>query len=252
MTLGPLGGGPQIGYGLGVGRGASGVDYAAKVLSYSPLGYWKLQDASGSTADDSGPNGYDGTYTGGYTLANAAGPDSTSVAYFDGTNGYVNLPAGFYGAMSRTLHTVVVWVKVNSSSTWSEVNDRGIFSISRNANQVWALMAVPNTDVWRARNRATSATLVDKDAASSASTDWVCVGMTANQSSNRLRIYINGVQVGTDGTGLGTTTNINVRAHIGAYATTTPPANYWHGWLAHVSVFNSELDSTAMADLAAI
>lgn len=51
----------------GVGFDLETSAYAIEVLSDSPVLYWKLDETSGTDADDVSGNGYDGTYVAGYT-----------------------------------------------------------------------------------------------------------------------------------------------------------------------------------------
>ena len=64
------------------------------ILALSPLGYWKLGEASGSTVADSSGNGNAGTIHGGVTLAQTGGltGDASTGALFDGSTGYITLP----------------------------------------------------------------------------------------------------------------------------------------------------------------
>lgn len=60
---------------------AAGVTLPTAIAALSPVGYWKLDEASGTTATDSSGNGRNGTYTGsGFTLQGAAGGDGSSYA----------------------------------------------------------------------------------------------------------------------------------------------------------------------------
>lgn len=68
-------------------------DYGAAVQADSPTGFWRLGEGSGSSAADSGSAGYDGTYTGGYTLGQTGpvGWGNGAATAFNGTSGYVQL-----------------------------------------------------------------------------------------------------------------------------------------------------------------
>lgn len=72
----------------------SATGYAKVVLGATPTGYWRLGEPSGTSAVDSSGGGNDGTYTGGFTLAQAGaltGDSNTAVA-LNGTSGYVSIP----------------------------------------------------------------------------------------------------------------------------------------------------------------
>jgi hypothetical protein len=85
--------------------------YYTAVIADSPLGYWRLNETSGTVAVDSSGNGRDGTYNGGVTLA-AAGAlaEGNVAAAFDGTNDYVQLPGSWGGLPAMTFEA---WVNTN-------------------------------------------------------------------------------------------------------------------------------------------
>jgi hypothetical protein len=97
--------------------------YDALVLADSPLGYWPLGEASGSTAVDEGPNGNDGTYEGAPTLGEP-GPLKDVVdiaATFNGTDYVmVGYPEELLGL---TTWTIEAWFNTRSVS-----GDRTIYA----------------------------------------------------------------------------------------------------------------------------
>ncbi|HEX5095302.1 MAG TPA: LamG-like jellyroll fold domain-containing protein, partial [Acidimicrobiia bacterium] len=96
--------------------GCSGPSYASAVLADAPRAYWRLGDTSGTTAADSSPNAYSGTYVGGVTL-NAAGAltgIANPAATFDGANDHM-IRNPFPG-MPTTAMTVDLWIKTNDTT----------------------------------------------------------------------------------------------------------------------------------------
>ena len=95
--------------------------YAPSVDQAAPYAYWRLGEASGTTATDASANNRGGTYTGGFTLG-ATGPlthDSANKAVtLNGTTGYVDVPGSGSGLHvgNGTIFTVEAWVKSNSTS----------------------------------------------------------------------------------------------------------------------------------------
>ena len=78
--------------------------YVAGVLASAPSLYYRLDDASGTTALDSSAGGHNGTYVGGVTLgAKGATPDGDTAATFDGSSGYVANSARFTNPQVFTL-----------------------------------------------------------------------------------------------------------------------------------------------------
>jgi hypothetical protein len=70
--------------------------YSQLVLADRPVGYWRLNETSGTTAADSSGNGHDGTYNGGFTLnqAGALLDDSSPSVLLNGTTGYLSTDLG--------------------------------------------------------------------------------------------------------------------------------------------------------------
>ncbi len=78
--------------------------YAADLVAAAPIGYWPLDEASGTTAFDYF-GGYDGAYSNGVTLG-APGPllgISETAATFDGGSGFVQIPQS--GTISGSAYT---------------------------------------------------------------------------------------------------------------------------------------------------
>ena len=73
--------------------GSNSAEYTATVLADEPLAYYKLDETSGTVANDSSGNGHHGTYVGGPTL-NQTPPINTGKAIrVDGTDDVMTIPA---------------------------------------------------------------------------------------------------------------------------------------------------------------
>jgi hypothetical protein len=90
--------------------GAVGNGYAASVMADGPLAYWRLGEASGTSAIDETGNGHNGLLKGGVKLGElgALAGDGDTAAYFDGTS-YVDIgdKLDFAGTASLTIEA---WV----------------------------------------------------------------------------------------------------------------------------------------------
>jgi len=91
--------------------------YQQSVLDLNPLGYWPLQETTGTIAYDMA-NGYNGTYIGGFTLAQP-GPTnlifgaSSYSALFDGFSGFVDIPEGPFNITGAI--TIMAWVNLQAA-----------------------------------------------------------------------------------------------------------------------------------------
>ncbi len=93
-----------------------GKTYQDVVLADNPVGYWRLGETSGTNAKNIGSNGIDGTYGGGFTLAQSSGLTGSSdfSTGFDGVSGSVNFtnPA----SLQLGIGTMEAWVKTTDSA----------------------------------------------------------------------------------------------------------------------------------------
>lgn len=83
--------------------------YSTEVLADYPIGYWRLGEASGTTAVDDSGNGYDGVYTNGVVLGATgllAGDVDTAIDLI-ANSGYVALPASAVEAGSQA--SIEIW-----------------------------------------------------------------------------------------------------------------------------------------------
>jgi len=79
------------------------------------VGWWKLDDASGTTAADSSKHGRNGTLQGGPSLADhsVAGRVGKALS-LDGKNGFVEI-TGYKGVAGTQPRTVAAWIKTKNS-----------------------------------------------------------------------------------------------------------------------------------------
>src|SRR5207253_1068179 len=89
--------------------------YPAAVQADSPVAYWRLDEGTGTSAADAGPNSDTGTYSGGYTVAlPGALRDPSTAVDFNGSTGKVT--AGVTGIPSgSSARTVEAWIKPNGN-----------------------------------------------------------------------------------------------------------------------------------------
>lgn len=101
---------PSLAHAACSGPGA----YGTAVCADSPLGYWRLDETSGTSAADSSGNGHPGTYASSgvtYSTVGPTGLGDTGVT-FDGTNGNMT-------GLSATNNGTTAW----SEEAWFEATD---------------------------------------------------------------------------------------------------------------------------------
>lgn len=214
--------------------------YESAIVSDNPLAYWPLNETNGSIAYDL-VGGYNGTYIGGFTLANPGVPffgfsSASDTALFDGTSAYVDVSEGPFNLTNA--FTVVAWVKVPAISHFSGILGHGDSS--------WRVSISPSGDP--AGNDGNDS----GDATSPTSilgTNWhmlayACTG-PSNAGGNGL-LYIDGVPVATNNVPNVATNNLDV--WIGGspdYGT----ARLMAGSIAQAAVFTHALSSAQVLAL---
>ena len=90
-------------------------------LALGLAGYWKLDDASGTTAIDSSTNGNNGTLTNGPTWGTGQINGATT---FDGSNDYINIPSVAAAQFGNTTFTFSGWIKTLGTDRYIAAQDR--------------------------------------------------------------------------------------------------------------------------------
>jgi hypothetical protein len=86
-----------------------------------PVGWWTLDEKTGTTAADSSANKNNGTLTGGATWATG---QIGGAVQLNGTDGYVSLPIG--SLISKlTSSTFAIWANFQSGGSWTRILDFG-------------------------------------------------------------------------------------------------------------------------------
>jgi uncharacterized protein YjdB len=100
--------------------------YQQAMLSGNPIGYWPLNESSGTIAYDL-IGGYNGTYTGTYALGQAGPTNSffggSASAVFDGASGHVDISGTPFNITNAV--TVIAWVNILSGPTFDGLFGHG-------------------------------------------------------------------------------------------------------------------------------
>jgi Concanavalin A-like lectin/glucanases superfamily/IPTL-CTERM motif len=85
--------------------------YQDEVLADNPVAYYRFEETSGTTADDTTANANSGTYTNGVLLDQASAAKLGRAARFDGIDDFVNTPRGI-----ATSFTLEMWINTTAAS----------------------------------------------------------------------------------------------------------------------------------------
>jgi hypothetical protein len=206
--------------------------YAQAVLDSSPVGYWRLGESNGVAIDSSPIAGtQNGTYAGfGATNLGQPGPRSTdfvnaqALAGFeadnlaprfagnnDGGNDVVTIPdAGVFNFTSTLQFTLEAWV----NATTAQESGGAIFAKGTGGGgEQFAIDIVGGVFRFFCRNSAAAATVVSASVGPNGT--WQHLVGVFEQSAGRMKIYVNGVEVGS-GTPPASLLNTSHEVSIGA------------------------------------
>jgi len=227
---------------------AGGATYADKVLGYSPIAYWTLAE---DAADSSG-NGYDGTASS--VTYGSDGPDGGGHGVFNGTSSYIDVyGAGLASAFDPNLLTVSFWMRVSGAGVWTDSTNRTMFKLREDGfNELYFRKSSTDNTLFFTYTQNGTAKLVSTTSLGG-ETGWHHLAMTATVAGDEMKVFIDGAQVDSTQTGLGSgawTTLNSVASVIGARNTT--PSFLFSGDLAHCAVFDYVLTPAQVADLATV
>jgi hypothetical protein len=168
------------------------VSYSSEVLADSPLAYYRLGEASGTTMTDSSGNGRDGTYPDAPTLgvSGLLTGDADTAANFNGTSDYGNIADAAW--LEVTTITVEAWIKPDQVSALVDVvsHDGG----NETNGRMWILRTTTGGKaefvVWTAADQSSARVITG--------TTTLVVGSTyhlaGTYDGTTARLYVNGAQ----------------------------------------------------------
>jgi hypothetical protein len=191
-----------------------------------------------------------GVYTG-VTLGEEGIGDGRTCPLFDGVNDYVNIfTTTFRDAFDEDEGSMMVWAKVADAGVWTDGVSRRALTVGVDGNN---RVLLQKSVVANAFEYLYTAGGVSKLRASTiSSVDWNVFAITWSKSADEVRAYLAGTQQGTTLNGLGVWVG-NLSANttvIGAGSTV--PAAVFHGYLAHVAIWDRPLTLTEIEDLAVL
>jgi hypothetical protein len=234
--------------------------YEEKVLSYSPIAYWPLNETSGTTADNAeGTAARDGTYARNVTtMTTGTGiGDGNTAPLFDGVNDYCDIYSDSlrdaFDGTGETEGTLSAWIKASGAGVWTDGTNRATINLQANtSNVVRFTRGTVNNRINLTYVASGVNTEVQDDSVKT--TAWYHFALTWSLTADEVKAYTNGAQIGSTQAGLGTwgagANLADTDTVIGADDTDGGPTGPWDGYLAHVAIWTTPLsagDITALA-----
>lgn len=217
--------------------------YSSVILADSPLAYWRLNEASGTTAADSSGNAHNGTISGAVTLGAAglvAGAGSDTAYSFDGTAGTPGQVLTAWNPSGYSAFSVEAWVNfstiVSGSNPRLIVNSHDDFTGTSGFELFYDVGGAGFH--WTVGNGSATGNVVG-----GAITFGATYHVVGTWDGATVRLYVNGQQVGTPGTLSGGTLAAGP-ANVGLGYSSDYNGDYLTGALDEVAVYGAALTPT--------
>lgn len=224
--------------------------YAAAVLATQSdhlLAYWMLNETSGTQAIDSSGNGRHGTYSG-VTLNAEPFLDGYAAPSFDGSNDSVDIySASLASAFVSASGTLFGWAKVAGSADWSDSTARRALTLRANASNLFAVFKSATNGRFDIQRQAT--TTANRNVTGYSNTDWFPFALTWDEGVPEIKVYLSGSQVSTTVTSIGTWSGALATTTVVIGASTIAGAAPWHGYIAHVALWDTPLTAEEILGL---
>lgn len=186
---------------------------------------------------------------GGVTRGVAAGGHLTNAYSFNGnSDGINNYSTDLNGAFNPSEGTLVVWAKVSGSGVWTDGTTHYLARLTADGTNEINLTKIggANNTVRFGYEAGAGNQLID---ATVSTTDWFQTVATWSKTNDQVKFYVNGAQVGTTQTGLGTwvgniastTTAIGANGSAGGLS--------WSGLINDVRLYNQALSDSQILSL---
>lgn len=202
------------------------------------IAHWKFDENNGSTAFDSTGEGNNGTITNATWSSGKFG----SSLHYDGSGDWTNIySAGFNTDFDGNEGTVSMWIKPTNAAVWTDSTQRYFINLFADSNNRIVISKQTNDNqigFFHLGGGTTKSILISNFSP----TEWTHLALTYSDSGDEVIAYVNGEQVGTTQTGVGTFTGSlgSSNTVIGAYQS-SGDFFIWDGSIDDVRVYTQAL-----------
>lgn len=229
-----------------------GASYAARVLALAPVAYYPLNETNGhfaySATETTGAAGLKKGRLLNTTPSGSTAPNGgASTTFVPASNSVIDIAsATLKAAYNAQEITVALWFKARASSVWTDGATRLLFILTPNGTNAIRIRKLnPNTLNVEYQANGTSKSV----SYTYSGTGWTHVAITASLANDAVKMYVNGVQVGTTQTGLGTFATTQAGTIVIGANTSAGP-NAWDGDIADVVIGSRAYTDAEIATLA--
>jgi len=220
------------------------LNYYQKIKNLNPIAFWKLNEQTGTVANDISINEYNGTYDGATLYIDPF--LNTRAPYFDGTNDLVILPhATLTAKFNGQKGSLSVWARPYDATALADGTRRVIVRLYVDGSNIFTLQReLPNNQY--SLNYTAGATTSQRYFDNTAIT-WSNYIVTWSKAADQVCVYVNNVLQGEVLTTLGTWAGNITAAYISAYTPNPTPARIWNGYISHCAIFDKVLSASERA-----
>ena len=223
--------------------------YIDRVLETGPIAYFPHNELSGTVGRCLVNHAQNGTYAAALTTGEGIG-DGEQAAYFDGSSQWLNIQtSALVSAFDGAECSLMGWAKVYSSSVWASTTIRQAFYLAVDGSNFIQSRHPDAVDYYQLRQTSGGTTKLYYWNDPPMPVDWFQWGISISETADQIKFYIDGAQVGTTGTNLGTWAGSPASTTIGSQG---PGADKWYGWLAHTVICDEAKAASVFADLATV
>lgn len=235
---------------------SGGLTYDQRLMAVQPsnlIGYWPMDEASGTAAVDKSAVSGNGTYTG-CTVGQVSSDAVATITcpYFDGNNDFMQFhSANFASEWNGNLYTLAGWAKMYSSTEWTDGAAHNIVVVYVDASNVIQLFKSATNNQLRMVRVAGGTNKTDNEAGLTYTT-WFHWAMVCDQANDIFKTYINAVEISSltgNGSWAGALSS-NYQLLGASIAIEAIAANEWKGWQARFAVWKNILTQPEIAILA--
>jgi len=231
--------------------GYLGSAYGAKIAAMGPIGYWPMDEPSGSIAFDRSGNNRNGAYVG-VTLGQPGIGDGRTAPSFDGATSYCNIySASLAAAFNGAAGSQTIWCKVAGAGVWLDgVTRRAMYALVDASNRAGLFKPTTASEIDCLYVAGGTALGAAKTAFSP--TGWFHLALTWNKVADQMILYVNSIAITPVSTGLGVFAGALSATQTIIGSLSTAAAQVWSGNLAHGALFNRTLSAAEVLAAATV
>jgi hypothetical protein len=230
-------------------RGDGGTtSLAAAILALLPVGYWPLDEASGTTAQDATANNRDGTYQGSVTPNADTFLDGTAAPVWSGSNATTtnivvadNAAFSPHAGASGKMSLIFFWKQDALNATAAGETGRFSLVMKVGASAAYEIYTyLNNGKLSLALTPSAGGDVATVETAGViADSVWHMAALTYDRAAAQLKGYVDGVLFATDTSFSGNTSDTTAPLYFGGKADAS--GRFYRGALAHIAMTNDVL-----------